>query len=67
MLAMCVDVLDLLFTQHYNDSTCCAIILCMLLYLLFIFLHGLFFSFYARPYVFTFYVTFIPVTVVVVV
>ena len=50
----------LLFTKHYNNSIYCAIILCLLLYLSFIF--GIIctwtlFSFYARPYVFTFYVT----------
>jgi len=42
MLAMCVDVLGFLFTQHYNDSIYFAIILCLLLYLSFIFVHGLF-------------------------
>ena len=54
MLAMFVYVLGFLFTQHYNDSIYFAIILCMLFYLSFIFLHGLF---YARPYIFTFDVT----------
>jgi len=32
----------LLFTKHYNDSIYCAIILCLLLYLSFIFAHGLY-------------------------
>jgi len=42
MLAMCVDVLGFLFTQHYNDFIYFAIILSMLFYLSFIFVHGLF-------------------------
>jgi len=54
MLAMFVYVLGFLFTQHYSDSIYFAIILCMLFYLSFIFLHGLL---HARPYVFTFDVT----------
>jgi len=41
----------------------CAIILCMLLYVSLYSYMDCLFSFYPRPYVFTFYVTFIPVTV----
>jgi len=53
MLAMCVG---LLFTKHYNDSIYCAYFVLDALFVVYICTWTLF-SFYARHYVFTSYVT----------
>jgi len=44
----------LLYTKHYNDSIYCDIIFACC-FICRLYLHMDFFSFYARPYVFTFY------------